>query len=65
MVDDDNEDDDMTMNRERKSNLIMNQRRELIRLFKLKVIVTGCLELDYLFLRVIVCYLTWSWQRSW
>ena len=44
------DEDDMTMNRERKSNLIMNQRRELIRLFKLIVIVTGCLELDYLFL---------------
>ena len=52
MVDDDNEDDDMTMNRERKSNLIMNQRRELItiRLFKLILIVTGCLESDCLFL---------------
>ena len=50
MVDDDNEDDDMTMNRERKSNVIMNKRRKLIRLFKLIVIVTGCLELDYLFL---------------
>ena len=47
LVDDD---DDMTMNRERKSNLIMNQRRELIRLFKLIVIVTGCLESDCLFL---------------
>ena len=44
------DEDDMTMNRERKSNLIMNQRRELIILFKLIVIVTGCLELDYLFL---------------
>ena len=52
--DDDNEDDDMTMNRERKSNVIMNQRRELIRLFKLIVIVTGCLESDCLFLWVIV-----------
>ena len=44
------DEDDMTMNRERKSNLIMNQRRELIRLFKLIVIVSGCLELDCLFL---------------
>ena len=44
------DEDDMTMNRERKSNVIMNQRRELIRLFKLKVIVTGCLESDCLFL---------------
>ena len=44
------DEDDMTMNRERKSNLIMNQRRELIRLFKLIVIVTGCLESDCLFL---------------
>ena len=49
MVDDDDE-DDMTMNRERKSNVIMNQRRELIRLFKLIVIITGCLEPDCLFL---------------
>ena len=44
------DEDDMTMNRERKSNVIMNQTRESIRLFKLIVIVTGCLELDYLFL---------------
>ena len=47
---DDDDDDDMTMNGERKSNVIMNQRRELIRLFKLIVIVTGCLESDCLFL---------------
>ena len=47
---DDDDDDDMTMNGERKSNVIINQRRELIRLFKLIVIVTGCLESDCLFL---------------
>ena len=44
------DEDDMTMNRERKSNVIMNQTRESIRLFKLIVIVTGCLESDCLFL---------------
>ena len=43
------DEDDMTMNRERKSNVIMNQRRELIILFKLIVTVTGCLESDCLF----------------
>ena len=44
------DEDDMTMNRERKSNVIMNQTRESIRMFKLIVIVTGCLESDCLFL---------------
>ena len=40
------DEDDMTMNRERKSNVIMNQTRELIILFI--VIVAGCLESDCL-----------------